>query len=106
MKESRNLGLNIIQSMNLDSALVLSETCTPKDLEAKINGSRIKRLDITIKLEDISHPLFSSHIYHKVSELFKDGTVPFLISFRQDASSNYFAKTEMVAHRSQRLDYK
>ena len=106
MKESWNQGLNIIQSMNLDSALVLSETSLPKDIEAKINGGWIKRLDITVKLEDICHPLFSSDIYHKVGELFKDATVPFLVSFRQVASSNPLAETEVVAHRPQRLDCK
>ena len=101
MKESWNLGFNIIRGMNLDSALVLSETSPPKDIEAKINGGRIKRIDITVKLEDICHPLFSSDIYHIVSELFKDATVPFLVSFRQVASSNSLAETEAVAHRPQ-----
>ena len=81
MHVCRYLRFYIIQSVHLDTALMLAKFGPPEHLEAQVDGCGIKGINPSIQVENLGRPLLSGHVDHVESELFKDSAVTIFVGF-------------------------
>lgn len=62
MEELWNLCLHIIQSVDFDTTLLLSELGPPEYVQAQIYGCGVKGIDVTTEFENVGSTLALSFI--------------------------------------------
>ena len=97
MEKGRNLSLQVIQGMYLDTTLVLAELSPPEDIQAQRDGRGIESIDVAVKLEDFCSPFASGLTDKVVCILLEDAIVTVGIGLAQITSGHMFAKSEMIA---------
>ena len=98
-KERRDIGLNIIQRMHLDSSFGFSEKRPFKSAQAQIYRGGVERVHLASKLEDFGSTASLGFRYNTVSELLEDAVVSTLVGFGKIALRGCFTKPQMVCFR-------
>ena len=96
MNKSRNLSRYIKKCMKLYSSFVFAKLGPPKDAQAKINSSGIKRINLPFNLKIIICLVLSGNGNKVISILLKNLIVAIQVCFCQIASGNTFPKTKMI----------
>ncbi len=97
MKERWHLGLNIVQSMDFYTAILLPECRPAEDSKAEFNGCRIEGIHVSAEVEYLLNSQSTSLFHHIVGKLFKDVVVSVLVCFRQVAACDRFTEPKMVS---------
>ena len=77
----RDLSLDIIKGVHLDSALVFAEFGPPEHLKTQVESRGIEGIDVAVQVENLGRALLSGHVDHVEGELFKDAAVPIFVGF-------------------------
>ena len=94
--EGRYLGLDIVHRVDLDTAFGGAELCPLEHAHAQVDGGRVERIDVAVKLEDVGDPPPPRFVYHAVGEVLEDAEVPVLVGLGQVASCGLLPETESV----------
>ena len=95
MEESRDLGLNIIECMYLDSAFLLPEQSPLKYAETQVNRSGVKGIHLSSKLEYLDCHAFLGFCYNTIGEFLEDTAVTVIVRFRQVAFCGSLAEAQV-----------
>ena len=96
MHESRDLRLDVIKRMHHDASLVPTELRPLEHRQAKVDGSRIKGVDMTVKLKDFLYPPLACFRYHEKGELLEDAVIPLFVSLAKIAPGHGLPDSEVI----------
>ena len=94
--EGRDLSLDIVHRVDFDAAFGGAELRPFEHAQAQVDGGRVERIDVAVKLEDVGDPPTSRFVYHAVGEVLEDAEVPVLVGLGQVASCSLLSETEPV----------
>ena len=86
----------IAQRVDLDTAFGGAELRPLEHAHAQVDGGRVERIDVAVKLEDVGDPPPPRFVYHAVGEVLEDAEVPVLVGLGQVASCGLLPETESV----------
>lgn len=95
--EGWNLGFDIVHRVNFDTAFRSPELRPFEHTQAQVDGGRVGRIDVALKLEDVRTPFSSCLVYHAVGEVHEDAAVPILVGLGQVPPRDTFPHSKEVA---------
>ena len=90
MDKGRNLGFDIVHRVDFDAALLGSEFGPFEHAQAQVDGGRVERIDVAVKLEDVRTPLSFGLVDYAVGEVLEDSAVPALVGLGKVAPCDIF----------------
>lgn len=94
--KGRNLGLDIVHRVDLDATLSGPEFGPFEHAQAQVDGGRVERIGVALKLEDVRAPFPSGLVYHVAGEVLEDTAVSALVGLGLVAPRDMLPHSEKV----------